>query len=532
MKITLSVLATLVLLGIYGCSRGNSEVQPPSGSEQMAEQNPDQNSVIGDAIGNPYSVSIMRQAYNNLKPQTRSMAKESDIVATHLYIVFKPTNIDELNAILAQTDLELYQHPLDREISDGWSAVDPEYSINDIQHRWCSVPVDYPLSEDCPYQIIEELYLPDDWDAQGNNLTRAAEHLPKSFIKDLVIEAHNICGIELKPVSATRGAEVFPSGRVIAWDAKKGAYVGNEGMKVRATRMFKTATGFCDANGYYRCDKSFEYEFDYHLHFGRDDFELRENNTSEIVYNKHNMRGPWNHTFTKGSKEAFWSTAFRAAFYYYYKEDINQIRRPPQNSFWKAKLTLKMHPGADPEGTNGSFTGGIQFLGITSAISIYKQSSPNFDRPTDGVYGTVIHEIAHASHWNFDSDNYKRCRENGNKIVLESWARGVQWQLTQKIYPDYNIIYDRCRYTGMIEDLRNGTKTVKSYYWWSPTTDKQEYGESTYKDEVLWIPLNVIENCLIGSSTWNQWRDRLKQQSPSQAAKLDNTFRYWNSRTY
>lgn len=303
-------------------------------------------------------------------------------------------------------------------------------------------------------------------------------------------------------------------------------------MKVRATRMFKTATGFCDANGYYRCDKSFEYEFDYHLHFGRDDFELRENNTSEIVYNKHNMRGPWNHTFTKGSKEAFWSTAFRAAFYYYYKEDINQIRRPPQNSFWKAKLTLKMHPGADPEGTNGSFTGGIQFLGITSAISIYKQSSPNFDRPTDGVYGTVIHEIAHASHWNFDSDNYKRCRENGNKIVLESWARGVQWQLTQKIYPDYNIIYDRCRYTGMIEDLRNGTKTVKSYYWWSPTTDKQEYGESTYKDEVLWIPLNVIENCLIGSSTWNQWRDRLKQQSPSQAAKLDNTFRYWNSRTY
>lgn len=83
------------------------------------------------------------------------------------------------------------------------------------------------------------------------------------------------------------------------------------------------------------------------------------------------------------------------------------------------------------------------------------------------IYGTTIHEIAHASHWRMDQNAYN----NSVISVYETWARGVQWELTRMVYPNYNLQYQYSRraYTGLVQDLIDGIKTTTSYYYYDIT---------------------------------------------------------------
>ena len=75
-------------------------------------------------------------------------------------------------------------------------------------------------------------------------------------------------------------------------------------------------------------------------------------------------------------------------------------------------------------------------------------SNYKLNRDSDEIYGTVIHEIAHAAHWKLSKSDYNPT----STIVAESWARGVQWALTSSEYPGYVPEY-RGVYTGVVQDM-------------------------------------------------------------------------------
>jgi hypothetical protein len=61
----------------------------------------------------------------------------------------------------------------------------------------------------------------------------------------------------------------------------------------------------------------------------------------------------------------------------------------------------------------------------------YEIYNPN--NSSSQIYATTIHELAHASHWEL-----RRGEWNDNNLetkVKESWARGVEWELTRMVYP-------------------------------------------------------------------------------------------------
>lgn len=440
-----------------------------------------------------------------------------------------PSNDAELNAIQIQPDLELYQIPLDREFSDGWSTVDPEYSINGFQHRWCSVPVDRDLSGiDCPYEVLAELYIPDDYDTAGNNLTRAAANLPNVFVDELVREAYNICGIELELANAVTRANVTPSGRILAWDDTKRAYVGNKGMKVRAVRGFKTSSGFCDEEGYYQCDKSFTYSWDYHMHFDRADFQICEDySTSAICYHKNGVKTAWNYTFKEGSIESYWATIFRATHHYYYEQ--NEIHHPPLNGFWNAILTIRaMH--TQSEAGAGNYRRGMGFMfSPRPLITIYRGWSRWPVYPSMIVYATTTHELAHASHWGFSS-----VYNQADGIVKESYTTGVERHFTRKAYPNrnYEPDYYRASYTGMMRDLCDDYKKVETEYWMEVKKDavKSIYN---YQDRVDGYTIKELEEAVKGCHTWSDWRDKIKSKYPDKQDRkyVDEVFRFWRTET-
>jgi hypothetical protein len=313
----------------------------------------------------------------------------------------------------------LYNYPLDYEIkTKGNSYQDPTVPIGKPTYQYCAVETKKTLPKGVKYKVLAKLYIPKDSDGKFTNLPNG--RISDDFSKDLEIEAfkltNNLDDIKNSLNKNARIASYRPAGKITVWDDSKGQTIGVEGVEVRARRWFTTHIGQTDINGEYSCDGTFVNDANYSIEWERYQFEIRDGWLSGACYEGPKQSGDWNLNLDSGV-QMFYARIFRAGFRYYYKE-INGLRRPPENSFWSTQMHIRAYN--EDNGNNGTHNAGYRFLGLGSAIKIY---NPN--RASNAVFGTTIHELAHASHWNMDSDGYN----NSETVVAESWARGVQWSI-------------------------------------------------------------------------------------------------------
>jgi hypothetical protein len=357
----------------------------------------------------------MQKALDNLLGNQKNVG--DTIIASHYYVKFKPHNDDELSLIKNDTSLTLYQYPLDYEIREGSTTFhDPAVLEGEPTFQYASVEVDF-IFPSVDYEILEELFIPEQ--IGGNTLTKVS-------VDELVTEALRITNNIDENENPSDASSWRPAGTMKVWDDNLNTYVPIKHLEVRARRWFTTHKGITNGNGYYSCNGTFKGEANYSLQFERYDFEIRDAWLSTANINGPKKKGNWDLNMYNDKKE-FWATIFRATSHYYY-DDIHNLRRPPQNSFWNTQLKLRAHYEQNSS-ANGYHCAACRFLGLGSAIHIY-----NPQHLSREIYGTTIHELAHASHWNMSSGgNYT----NAEDVVVESWARGVQWELTNMKYSGY-----------------------------------------------------------------------------------------------
>ncbi|MFJ1473485.1 hypothetical protein ACILE9_04405 [Capnocytophaga cynodegmi] len=281
-------------------------------------------------------------------------------------------------------------------------------------------------------------------------------------------------------------------------------------MKVQACRWFTTHVGFVNSDGFFECDGRFRRPANYKACFERYDFEIRNGWLSTAYLDRPKTKGSWNVDIHEDKYE-FYATIFRAAHHYYY-EDIKGLRRPPLNGFWKTQMKLRAYMENNNH-SNGNHSAIRRFLGLGSAIKIY-----NPDRNSMDIYGTVIHELAHASHWDMDKSGY-----NGSSdIVAESWARGVQWDLTRMVYPSYRGgPFIRPNYTQVVVDM------IDPNY----LSNELNVNNGLWNDNVQGYTIRQIEDALIGQKTWNGWRDNIIRMYNNETEhNLPTLFEYWRTR--
>ena len=116
------------------------------------------------------------------------------------------------------------------------------------------------------------------------------------------------------------------------------------------------------------------------------------------------------------------------------------------------------------------------------------------------------------------------------RIVKESWARGVEWELTRMVYPSYSPTYSRLRYTGVVEDMIDGLKTRNSGYYWTENNPWVKSNKS-YSDEVSGYTIRQIEDALQGKKTWTDWKNNIinKYKYNETKSALHNCFNHWNT---
>ena len=113
--------------------------------------------------------------------------------------------------------------------------------------------------------------------------------------------------------------------------------------------------------------------------------------------------------------------------------------------------------------------------------------------------------------------------------VKESWARGVEWELTRLIYPNYTTYYSRLRYTGVVEDMINGRKTRTSRYYWTEA-DPWVESRKNYFDKVSGYTIRQIEDALNGQKSWNGWRDNIINTINNETSEnVQDAFNFWNT---
>ena len=222
-------------------------------------------------------------------------------------------------------------------------------------------------------------------------------------------------------------------------------------------------------------------------------------------------RSDWNENI-RGGRQEYYATIFRAAHHYYYK-NIKSLRRPPERPFRITQLKIRAYYETDT--TLGKHRPIYHyFFGIGNPIKIY-----NPQRSTKQIYATTIHELAHASHWNMTEYWYLASAAK----VKESWARGVEWELTRMVYPTYRGGSATSTYTPIVTDMIDPNYTSES------KDDNLNVG--LWNDNVTGYTIRQIEDALVGSRTWGDWRRSIKNSPYYNPTRhhLDALFDNWDN---
>ena len=523
----LIVMATVILGITWSCQQ--DEDLSPQIKEQVFLSESDMNGMtkLGKQLENPYSVENMKKALKSLKASSsngRTSGEEIEITTTHFYIKFKPKNEDELSVLKRDSTLILYDYPLDYEIEEvGDFYHDPAIPINQPTYQYCAAEINKELPDDIEYELLANLFIPDEEGDEDDEST-SGRISSSDFIDALVDQSLVLTGnlaeedASTSDYSNARRSKWRPAGRIQVWDDNFGRYVGIEGVEVRARRWFTTHEGIANSLGYYSCNGRFRRDANYSIKWERYQFLIRDKWLSPAKYDGPKKRGNWDLNIRNGAQE-FYATIFRAAHHYYYK-NIKGLRRPPQNGTFKTQMKIRAYNESNSD-KNGSHKEERRFLGLGSQIKIW-----NPQNTSRSIYATTIHELAHASHWDLKRSDF----DDSDKIVKESWARGVQWELTRTIYSGYVSSYSRLRYTGVVQDMIDGSKTTTSRYYF---TDSNPWVSSTkiYSDAVSGYSIRQIEDALQGKKSWNSWRDNIKNKyNNGTKNNLDATFIHWNTK--
>jgi len=384
----------------------------------------------------------MRIALNNLKKSGKYSSKNNKsvvITTTHYYVKFKPQNTDELKLLEADTTLILYDYPLDYEIIQmGEYYHDPEVPITQPTYQYASVKVNQELTTAVAYEILSELFIPDE------------EDIPDDFTNLLVDESLKLTGnIKLNEKTSdlqSRRSKWRPAGRIMVWDDKigstttstrilshweyydcddggdpnppiiqqklipieqckravykyktstsVGSYIPVHGAKVRARRWFTTHTGITNAQGYYSCNGRFRRDANYKIKWKRHDFSIWWSWLSAAKYNGPKKKGDWNLKI-KGGTQEYYATIFRATHLYYYGNMFG-LTRPKHQTPFGGRLIINAKKLNDK-----SSYAHYRSLILGADILLKEWGSP-----TDEVFGTTIHELAHAAHREVDRFAY------------------------------------------------------------------------------------------------------------------------------
>lgn len=497
-----ALVAVCAALSLNSCKKDSaplSDSKPSLSQVAREDEQVEGPIVLGQQLPNPYAIDNMARAFESIHEMFPKV--QSPIRVTHQYVKLNVQDEIQMSVLKQDESIVFYPYPLDYEIIRNGTYYRHEEGQCDSCEtaQFAAITVNQPIPADIRTETLAELYIPEE-DADLPKYTGMDD--PEQFEEALVAQAFKQVGLDIErnpgmSTMKTTGSKWRPAGKIRVWDNVVNTFVSVEGVEVRARRWFTTHRGITNGNGDYSCDGEFRHDANYSLQWDRHHFSIRSGTFGQAWYNGPKQRGNWNLDINS-NPQMFYARIFRAAHQYYY-HNIDGLNRPPLNNFWRPQLKIAAY-NQDNNDNNGNAAPARRFLGLGNFIKLY---NPN--RTISAIHGTTVHELGHAAHWGICSP--KSNFNSADDIVVESWARGVQWWLTRKYYPSYTPSYTST-YTGVVEDMIDGVSG---------------------NDQVSGYTISQIEQAVKNQKNWHDWRDNTKNlYNNATENNLDALFDLWD----
>jgi len=515
--------------------------------------------ILGNKLVNAYSVDNMKIAYNNLKARNAVNAEivtDFEINASHLYVRFLPTDSADTELLRNDTTLELFDYPLDYEmLQDGSYYHDPAIPDNKPTWQYTTVPVDYNFP-DVQYEIIESCFIPDvDSEVAITQGTEYTDFLALLEFESMM-RTENLTDAEKQQaiIEGLLPSKVHPEGDIKVWNTQTGTFEGIKRVKVRTQRLVKISTDWTDEEGHYLIPATYRYDVHYMVIFENlKGFKIWGNWAffAPATYSMgwHSKHGcDWQ--FQQNSVAWKWATVNNAAYQYLKHCHTYGITLPPSD------LRYWVFESEDSNGASGSaamlrrtwglfgfnttsqyntFFNNITGLNMTATLlgNSIKYILPDITitvptdtvSTTDGVYNTVFHETAHASHW--------------QKVGSEYWVKYINYIITYGSFdnPYGNGTGLNAGYCGVGEMWGNyigalferhefgyGTSFADPWAWFNEQEDWYNPGFLKDVDNIPDITTSEICSCLTSSTnTINKMVNQLKTKT-SYDSQVDSVY--------
>lgn len=430
------IVILLILMSIYCCNK--SEML----NEEEIEFEPKEQEItgmkeLGKELNDPYSLENMTSAFENLKNQNKLKSagtKSMKIESTHLYVRFLPKDENELNELMDDSTLLLFDYPLHYEIKkQGHYYHDPEIPEDKPTWLYTVVPINYDFPK-IKYELIYKCYFPEK-DAD----TSLLNNIEKAQLEE---EAFIITGNKQtdKQLKSTEASWKNPSG-YIRVRITEGYTEGVIRVKVATQRWTNTGWDWTDDNGYYYISNAhYKHDCNYSVKF--------ENETGFKIWGEFIFFTTVNYDIGKHSPSGYdkdiwkdydaWKFATVNNAAYRYRNLCDQlshggytINKPPSDlRIWVLKQNSGIGMGSAPMlrrtwGLYGLTSNSVLTnfflkanglnLVLNYIINITKYIQPdltisvnndNSSTTSQVVSSLVFHESSHASHWSKVGSSY------------------------------------------------------------------------------------------------------------------------------
>lgn len=555
-------------------------------------------------LKNPYSVKNMQKALdkikNDLKEKKIKIKEDTpqrleegvidfEINTSHYYIRFLPASVEEEAILKEDPNIHLFDYPLDYEFSDAYLDGRTPSGAEYTPEYFTSVTLGQELPSGVVYEVIEELYIPEEdpfFDTYG--MARVAEGTKQGeiggredFLRHLLYEAYsqtdNLSDLIGDVADTTNaiwifGSKWYPSGKLRLWDDNAGqsttttkvfshyeyydcdtnnplepqqrlpdgqcqravyTYVTNTvdgkyvplvGAQVLMRQWFTIRQGITDANGNFSTG-SVRGAARYIIQWERYQYSIRNGSLFQAE-----LRGPkkldesWIKDIKDGDDE-YHGMIHTAAHEYYYGDRLG-LHSPPTNALLKKQMKIAAR---EKDGTSS-------FIHQRRFIELAQIHIKQWGEESQYVYGTTIHELAHAAHWNLDRNSYNNLGfdgyiggNDGDKRTLETWARTVEIMMTLN---RYRVKFNQPNYRYMFE-LQNQSIESEKYYTSAGYDMIDNYNQRNLSsfypiDRVSGYTINQLEDALKNTNSWDEWKRNIKNNySNPTEIYLDELFNNW-----
>ena len=168
LKLGLLAFAVSILL-VQSCAKDDDYLNKPE--ERAVDE--EQITFTGNILENPYEISNMRKAYIKVLQKFEngdfkagkgfrlsSKGDTMEIEPNYLYIRFNPKNRKQEHRLKEKKRFTVVDYPLEYENPEDYRK-NVIRNEEEIPSYWTSVPIDKKMPKKIPYEILQEMYIPE-----------------------------------------------------------------------------------------------------------------------------------------------------------------------------------------------------------------------------------------------------------------------------------------------------------------------------------------------------------------------------------